>query len=160
MLVLGVHGWKLLEYELHHVVLLQSLENDVLCLLAPQAANGRVEDLLLDGAVNCQLLDDLAHQLLPGGRILTLVDLPKEALDLLVLLLEQARCFHSFPVSFSRCGRDRVRVLTHQSRETGTGGSPPVRWGVAIAAPPLTGMGGSHVLKNDHASRRTLTPRI
>ena len=65
-LVFGPHAVKLRQRPLHDVVLLEVLQDHRIVL--EHLARGRVEDLLLDAAVDGQLLDDLVGDLFLGLR--------------------------------------------------------------------------------------------
>jgi hypothetical protein len=97
-LVLGVHAVELGEHPLHDVVLLEALERDVLGL-GHRRSRHRVEQLLLDGSVDGELLDDLVDdRALLGHRAVSRPLEPlEERLDGLVVVLEQRDRVHGSP---------------------------------------------------------------
>ena len=67
-------------------MLLIGLEDHLFGLLRLQAADGWVEDFLLEPRVKLQLLLDLAQELPGLGRIVAFLDLLEQRLDFAMLL--------------------------------------------------------------------------
>ena len=95
-LVLGIHRVELGQHPLHDVVLLEALEGDVLGL-GHGGPGDRVEELLLDGGVDGQLLDDpIDHRSLLGeGVVARLLEALEQRLDRLVVVLEEGDGVHA-----------------------------------------------------------------
>ncbi len=77
------------------MVLLDPFEDRVLLLLE-RFPDGRVEDLLLDGGVDRELLDHLVHDVPPGlvGSGAGLLELLEETFDVAVVLTEKGDGVH------------------------------------------------------------------